>query len=91
MYAKKVSHQWTGRWFYSLFNVLFLMGYHPETSYENRHHENWIVPDEEYVAFIMEHMLQPDEMTKDNEVDENQVKSILSFLRRMVLRLLLLQ
>lgn len=58
--------QWTGRWFYSLFNVLFLLGYHPETSYENRRKEIWIHPDEEYAEFMMEHMLPAEEMTKEN-------------------------
>lgn len=66
VFGRKPSHQWTGCWFYSLFNVLFLMGYSPETSYENRHQEIWVTPDEEYVEFIMEHMLPSEEHTKEN-------------------------
>lgn len=56
----------SGRWFYSLFNVLFLMGYCPETSYETRHQELRVRPDEEYVEFVMEHMLTAEEQTKEN-------------------------
>lgn len=66
VFGKKPSHQWTGRWFYSLFNVLFLSGYNPETSYESRHQERWIHPDEEYVEYITEHMLPKNEITKEN-------------------------
>ncbi len=68
VFGRKVSHQWTGRWFYSLFNVLFLLGYNPETSYETRHQEILVYPDEEYVDFIMEHMLPSEEITKDNAI-----------------------
>lgn len=60
------SGRWTGRWFYSLFNILFLLGYHPETSYEHHRRELLIRPDEEYVEFIMEHMLPSEEITKEN-------------------------
>ena len=42
------------------------MGYWPETSYEERHQELWISPDEEYVEFAMEHMLEPEEATEEN-------------------------
>lgn len=66
VFGKKISHQWTGRWFYSLFNVLFLLGYSPETSYENRHQESWISPDEQYVEFLMEHMLPEEEITAEH-------------------------
>lgn len=66
VFGRKPSQQWTGRWFYALFNVLFLMGYHPETSYENRRQQIWISPDEEYVEFIMEHMLPAQEVTAEN-------------------------
>lgn len=75
VFGRKTTHQWTGRWFYSLFNVLFLLGYHPETSYENRHQEIWIHPDEEYVEFIMEHMLPSKETTTEN------AKKILNWLQ----------
>ena len=66
VFGRKISHHWTDMWFYSLFNVLFLMGYDPETSYDNRHQEKWVLPDEEYITFIMEHMLPREERTKDN-------------------------
>lgn len=58
--------QWTGRWFYSLFNVLFLMGYYPETSYENRHQEVRVTPDEQYADFMLEHVLPTEERSKRN-------------------------
>ena len=66
LFGRKPLHQWTGKWFYSLFNILFLLGYDPETSYEKRHQEIWITPDEEYVEFVMEHMLPSKEITKEN-------------------------
>ena len=58
---------WSGGWFYSLFNVLFLMGYDPETSYYNRHQERRIVPDEHYVDLFLEHMLPAAEQTPENK------------------------
>lgn len=78
VFGKKASQQWTGRWFYCLFNILFLMGYEPETSYENRHQELWVEPDEEYADFVMEHMLPSEENTKEN------AKKILSWLQAHV-------
>lgn len=78
VFGKKASQQWTGRWFYCLFNILFLMGYEPETSYESRHQELWVEPDEEYADFVMEHMLPSEENTKEN------AKRILSWLQAHV-------
>lgn len=66
VFGKEPSVRWSGKWFYSLFNVLFLKGYCPETSYENRHQEIQVRPDEEYVEFVMEHMLTETECTKEN-------------------------
>ena len=57
---------WSGRWFYSLFNVLFLLGYAPETSYENRHQELLICPDGEYVSYLMAHALPAEARTAAN-------------------------
>ena len=54
---KAMRHDNSGRWFYAAFNMLFLMGYKPETSYEPRHSEKQIVPDEEYLDFLMEKKL----------------------------------
>lgn len=34
VFGKQTAPQWNGRWFFSLFNILFLLGYNPETSYE---------------------------------------------------------
>lgn len=66
VFGKNTASQWTGRWFYSLFNVLFLMGYDPETSYETRHQEVWTEPDEEYVVFLLTHMLPEEALTREN-------------------------
>ena len=40
--------------FMPLFNMLFLMGYKPETSYEPRHSENRSFRMREYLDFLME-------------------------------------
>ena len=64
--GKTISSENNGRWFYAAFNVLFLMGYKPETSYESRHSQKQIVPDDEYLDFLMEKMLLPDERTAAN-------------------------
>lgn len=61
VFGRKPVQQWTGRWFYSLFNVLFLQGYHPETSYDTLRRELLVQPEEEYVEFLMEHMLSEEE------------------------------
>ena len=63
---KAMRHENSGRWFYAAFNMLFLMGYKPETSYEPRHSEKQIVPDEEYLDFLMEKMFLPDDRTDAN-------------------------
>lgn len=75
VFGKEPLVRRSGRWFYSLFNVLFLTGYCPETSYENRHQELRVQPDEEYVDFVMEHMLPQAECTGENR------KRILAWLR----------
>ena len=51
---------------FSLFNILFLLGYDPETSYEKSHRETWVTPDEQYIDFLMEHMLPSEEHTLEN-------------------------
>lgn len=58
---------WGGRWFYSLFNVLLLMGYLPETSYDHQLRERRFAPGADYASMIMEHILPPDECTPENE------------------------
>lgn len=66
VFGKKTPPKWTGRWFYSLFNVLFLMGYNPETSYDSTNHSLLIDPDEEYLDFLMEHTLPQTEINREN-------------------------
>ena len=67
LFGKEPKAQWTGRWFYSQFNVLYLMGYYPETSYENRHQETKIMADEEYAELMMRFILPDKERSKENE------------------------
>lgn len=66
VFGRQLTPQWNGRWFFSLFNILFLLGYDPETSYEKSHRETWITPDEQYIDFLMEHMLPSEEHTLEN-------------------------
>lgn len=66
LFGKGPKAQWTGRWFYSQFNVLYLMGYYPETSYQNRHQESRIRADEEYADLIMESILPDSERSAEN-------------------------
>ncbi len=64
---KSMNRENSGNWFYAAFNILFLMGFRPETSYESRHSEKLIVPDQEYLDFLMEKMLLPDDRTPANK------------------------
>lgn len=66
VFGREGGQELDGRWFYALFNVLFLMGYCPETGYETRHQERLVRPDGEYVEFVMEHALTPEEQTMEN-------------------------
>lgn len=76
LFGKKPVSPWNGQSFYALFNILFLSGYNPETTYESRRQEIWVTPDEEYVDFLMEHMLPQEEITKAH------AKQIRSWLQR---------
>ena len=67
VFDREVPARWASPWFYSLFNVLFLMGYNPETSYETLRREIWIQPDEAYAKFLMGQILTPEEASADNE------------------------
>ncbi len=55
-----------GQTFYALFNILFLMGYEPETSFSSRKKVTRRQPDEEYAAYMMEHALPLEEHTPEN-------------------------
>lgn len=66
VFCRQLTPQWNSRWFFSLFNILFLLGYDPETSYEKSHRETWVTPDEQYIDFLMEHMLPSEEHTLEN-------------------------
>jgi SAM-dependent methyltransferase len=43
---------WSGRWFYSLFNVLWLMGYYPITSYHDVISEAYDEVDDELIRYF---------------------------------------
>ncbi|MBQ9988316.1 MAG: class I SAM-dependent methyltransferase [Clostridia bacterium] len=66
VFGQELPPQWSGKWFYALFNTLFLLGYEPETSYETRHSEIRVSAEEEYAAFITEHMLPEHMHTAEN-------------------------
>lgn len=69
VFDREPPARWNGRWFYSLFNVLFLMGYYPEATYDHRYQKQRVCPDSDYVKLLMEQMLPPQE-----HIDENRVK-----------------
>ncbi|MCR4962427.1 MAG: class I SAM-dependent methyltransferase [Firmicutes bacterium] len=66
VFGREMPLQWSGRWFYALFNILFLMGYNPETSYDTRRQQVFVEADDEYTAFMMEHMLPEEERNREN-------------------------
>ena len=68
VFGRPAPRQWTGRWFYSLFNVLYLMGYQPETSYDTHRRERWVEPDDDFVRSMMDYILPMEEQTGDNAV-----------------------
>jgi len=57
----------SGQWFYAAFNLLFLMGYYPQTSYYKRHSVCSVSPDLDYARILMERALSPDECTPKSE------------------------
>lgn len=61
------SSPWGGRWFYSLFNLLLLRGYLPETSYDRQLEERRIAPSGDYAAMLLERVLPPEERTAENQ------------------------
>lgn len=66
LFGREPASPWGGRWFYSLFNALLLMGYLPETTYDHQLRERRLTPTAEYAAMMMEHILPPDECTPEN-------------------------
>jgi len=60
---------WAKQWrsFYSMFNVLFLMGYYPEVTFHKRHLNKTIRFDQERVNLFVEQMLRLEERTIENE------------------------
>lgn len=58
---------WGGRWFYSLFNLLLLRGYLPQTSYDRQLEARRFVPSQDYAAMMLERVLPPAERTEKNQ------------------------
>lgn len=58
---------WGGRWFYSLFNLLLLRGYLPQTSYDRQLEARRFVPSQDYAAMLLERVLPPAEQTEKNQ------------------------
>lgn len=63
---QSMNPQPDGSWFHAALHVLLLMGYKPQTSYEPRHSEKRIVPDQEYLDFLLEKMFLPIDRTQKN-------------------------
>lgn len=76
VFGGKTAPQRGGQWFYSLFNVLFLMGYSPETSYETQRRERRVQADMEYAQLLLEQLLSPADCTAAN------AEKVLAWLRR---------
>lgn len=66
VFHQRPPQRWSGHWFYSLFNVLFLMGFYPEVSYYQRRQVRGILPDPEHAALFTEHLLPVREQTEEN-------------------------
>lgn len=67
LFRRPPESPWGGRWFYSLFNVLLLMGYLPETSYDHQVQRRRVPPSPEYAALMMEHILPAQERGRDQQ------------------------
>ena len=67
LFHRPPASPWGGKWFYSLFNVLLLMGYLPETTYDHRVQERRLPPTPDYAALMMEHILPPEECTPEHQ------------------------
>ena len=48
----KSKPMWNGRWFYALFNILWLEGYYPETNYYKRTADENVPVDDELVRYL---------------------------------------
>jgi len=55
----------SGQWFYAAWNLLYLLGYYPQTSYYSRHSECHVGSD--YAGIFMERMLPLDQRTPESE------------------------
>lgn len=67
LFHLSVSSPWGGRWFYSLFNLLLLRGYLPQTSYDRQLMERRFAPSGDYAAMMLERLLPQEERTAENQ------------------------
>lgn len=58
---------WSGQRFYALFNILLLMGYLPEASYDHQSQERKVYPSADYAAIMMEQILPANQQTTANQ------------------------
>ena len=66
VFGRDWKTRWTGRWFYSQFNVLYLSGYYPEASYYRRHRAHRFRPGPQYVEHFLEYILGPADRSQEN-------------------------
>ena len=69
VFGRERPDPWAGhwRWFYAVFNVLFLMGYYPEATYYNRHQDKAIFPERERAELLVRQLLPAEEHTPENK------------------------
>lgn len=65
VFGRERHSNWDWRWYSSMFNSLFLMGYYPVTDFYRRKIKNQIEPGSDYSSLFMEKMLQPEERNDD--------------------------
>lgn len=74
VFGREAKRQWDGRRFQAMFNILWLMGYCPETSYYKQHREEMAPVTQEMAEYYAEKLLEP------GEVNAGAVKSIYQWL-----------
>jgi len=59
---------WEGRWFYSLFNIVYLLGYYPVTAYHEMASQDLDVIDDELIRYFTR------QFSKDGDEKDNAVR-----------------
>ena len=71
----KNSMKWNGGWFYSLFNILWLEGYYPETFYHKQNSLEMATVDEELVRYYT--MKFSEDFNVNDEAISNKIRDYL--------------